>query len=177
MKAKALIIISLIFGFVLIYALVVINNYLVDKRNVIEVIGENGKVYDSYNAALYDMDFVAAHNYVDKMKECYPHNSKISANDTQEAYNEVFKKEVSYLMSDNNVVDNEKVIYLLKEVPKVGYYSNNKDILCDYVLDLSILLKNKDLCNMVLDEYESEENKKDAIKRYKKAEKEGKFQE
>ena len=68
-KAITKIILGLIFGFVLLIIVNRIHNYFEEQSYRIEVVGENGKVYESYNEALNNLDFVAAHSFVDKMNE------------------------------------------------------------------------------------------------------------
>lgn len=165
-------------GFILFVVVVLGVKRYREVKDRIEVVGENGKKYTSYNDALYDLDFVSAHNFVDKMNESVkkgPLEWKYRPEEVQEAYENVFKKEVSYLMYEMHEIDNVKIIYLIKEVPRVDFCFSSNDDLCDYVLDMSIMLKNEELCKMVLEIYESDENKGEATLKYKQALKEGKF--
>lgn len=171
-KAITKIILGLIFGFVLLIIVNRIHDYFEEQSYRIEVVGENGKVYESYNEALNNLDFVAAHSFVDKMNENEKRNPHIYSWDVREAYYTVFKKEVSFLLLDNNV-DNAKVIYLIREVSNISDCSKND--LCDYVLEMSIFQKNEELCKMVLDEYTNDTYKEEATNKYKQALKDGKF--
>lgn len=138
----------------------------------IEVKGENGKDYDSYHEACNDYDFEAAHKYIDEMEHASKTDRTIGDDDIKEAYLYVFKKEVSYLMTEGDV-DDVKILYLIKELPINSW---QVDKCCDFVIDMSIMLKKESLCKDVLELFEYEENKDKAKKKYEDALNDGKFE-
>lgn len=76
----------------------------------LSVTGENGQVYESYQECCEAQDFVAAHQFLAKLK-----NSSNDSEKYKEAKEYVFKNEALYLMSQDDETAQKRIIYLLKE--------------------------------------------------------------
>ena len=139
--------------------------------NNISVVGENGKKYDSYREACRDGDFVAAHKFLDKLKEEI-HNSA-SYYKYQEAEDYIFNYEVNALISQNSEEANARVIYLLNEIPiegtrspigerepggsRYGICCNRFNVKLNQILELSISIGNQDIAKKIMPLYKEDE--------------------
>ncbi len=75
--------------------------------------GENGTEYENYREACRDGDFIVAHKFLDRLKEeSKDGESKQKAMDA-EAY--IYRQEALFLMSQNDDVAKNRLIYLIKE--------------------------------------------------------------
>lgn len=83
--------------------------------------GENGQKYQSYQEACRACDFEAAHAFLDRIKKAkvgYKEEYNYSSDKEKAIKNaekEIFKYEMNYLVSQNTVEANNRLIYLLNE--------------------------------------------------------------
>lgn len=83
--------------------------------------GENGQKYQSYQEACRACDFEAAHAFLDRIKKAkvgYNEEYKYSSDKEEAIKNaekEIFKYEMNYLVSQNTIEANNRLIYLLNE--------------------------------------------------------------
>lgn len=136
----------------------------------IEVVGENGQIYDNYYEPCSNNDFVAAHLFLDKMKVASQKDVSITEEAISDATMYVFQKETTFLLTGVGEDANKRVLFLVKELP-ASLNANG----CDMLMDIAIMIKDAQLCKDIIELYESEEHKTEANKKYKQALKEGKF--
>lgn len=152
----------------------------------------------NYMEPVRNNDFEAAHKALDKLYLIYQKDTRDYeiAEQYVEAERNVFSAEVRYLIAEKDPEEATKRIqFLLNEFIHVGqhpesYYSYSnpypksvkaKNAICDQIVDLGILAKNKVLVELALSHYlnDPENNKstdKDAAeKKYKEAVKRGAF--
>lgn len=157
-----------------------------EEKEIISVIGTDGKVFTSYQEACTTRDFEAAHAFLDKIM-----NSEVGYNkpfkysfDKEKAYYEgkkyVLNKEVEFLVSQNSAEANNRLIFLLNEdasptpvaegeilyyeypddsryiednqsrFDEYGKWLNDRNSLCDKIIDCCILFNNIDLANKII---------------------------
>lgn len=130
------------------------------KEKTIAVTGQNGVVYESYQEACTAQDFVAAHQFLDRMKaeaSMMPNGSekqKQKKHDA-EANVEVAKdyitnKEILLLTSLDDETAFDRIVFLLKE-NEFSDFSNDK--YCDKVIDLAIDLDKDKLVKKITNIY------------------------
>lgn len=153
----------------------------------------------NYMEPVRNNDFEAAHKALDKLyliyqKDTWDYNI---AEQYVEAERNVFSAEVRYLIAEKDPEEaTQRIQFLLNEFIHIGqhpvlYYSEMnpypksvkaKNAICDQIVDLGILAKNKVLVELALSHYlnDPRDNKstdKDAAeKKYKEAVKRGAFQ-
>lgn len=173
-----------------------IGYYAENRDGILKKIKQMG--VPNYMEPVRNNDFEAAHKALDKLYLIYQKDTwdyKI-AEQYVEAERNVFSAEVRYLIAEKDPKEaTQRIQFLLNEFIHVGqldsyyYYWNPypqsvkaKNAICDQIVDLGILAKNKVLVELALSHYlnDPENNKstdKDAAeKKYKEAIKRGAFQ-
>ena len=118
-----------------------------------------------------DNDYVAAHKYLTAMEDASGKDKTITDSIITEATQYVFEREVTYLLTEKGEQSNTRVLFLIKELPD----GMDNDKCCDYVQDMAIMTHNEDLAQSILELYHEPSNKSSASKRFKEAQKSGKF--
>lgn len=134
------------------------------------ITGLDGIVYESYREACRAGDFEAAHKFLDRMKEENEYWTKV-----EEAEDYIFNYEVNALVAQNSVEANNRVIYLLNEIPINGIkcptgtdlrvnahsgYGNSCgrfNIKLNKIMEIAISLDNQDIAKKILPLYKEDE--------------------
>lgn len=130
------------------------------KETPIQVTGQNGAVYNSYQEACTAQDFVAAHMFLDRMKaeasmmpgktrrereKKYETEEKI-----EEAVEYITNKEILLLMSLDDETAFNRITFLIKE-DDLSDFKN--DEFCDMVIDLALDMDKPELVKRMTNFY------------------------
>lgn len=111
----------------------------------ISVNGSDGTTYTSYQECCSAGDFVAAHQFLDKMEANNVGNIEV-------AREYVFRKEAIYLFSLNDDSAKKRIIYLLKEDDTSDVSNSNR---CNTLIELAIDADEEDFVKKLTNQYKS----------------------